>query len=87
MGRSANKSRLAFAMVASPSVRADRRRSTWISKTLVQIYAFGTDGFKAILAETLSLDALGIVNAIEIRFAESRHVGLKTIRWNDILSL
>lgn len=76
MGRSANKTRLAFAMVASSSVGADRRRSTRIGKALVEIHAFGTNGFETILAEALSLDALGIVDAIEIRFAESRHIGL-----------
>lgn len=78
MGRSANKSRLALAMVASSSICADRRWPTRISKALVQVHAFSTDGLKAVLAEALSFDALGIVHAIEIRFAEGRHVGLKT---------
>lgn len=77
MGWSANKSRLALAMVASSSVCADRRRSAGIRKALVQIHAFGTDGLEAILTEALSFDALSIVDAIEIRFAESCHVGLK----------
>lgn len=77
MGRSANKSRLALAMVASSGIRADRGWPTRIGKTLVQIHAFGTDGLEAILTEALSFDTLGIVHAIEIRLAEGRHVGLK----------
>lgn len=77
MGRSTDESGLAFAVVASSGVRADRRGSTGISETLVQIHAFGADRLEAVLAEALPLDALGIVDAIEIRLAEGRHVGLK----------
>lgn len=77
-----NESRLALATIASPSVRADRRGSAGIFESeiraLVEIRALGTDGFETVLAEALSLDALGIVDAIEIRLAESRHVGLRT---------
>lgn len=80
MGWSANKSRLALAMIASSSVCADRCRSAGIVKALIQIYAFSTDGLEAILAEALSFDALSIIDAIEIRFTESCHVGLKTKR-------
>lgn len=87
MGRRANKSRLALAMIASSSVCTDRSRSTGISKAFVQIHAFGSDSFEAILAEALSLDALGIVDTIEIRFAKSRHVGLKTMQEITHLSL
>lgn len=80
MGWSANKSRLALAMIASSSVCADRCRSAGIVKALIQIHAFSTDGLEAILAEALSFDALSIVDAIEIRFTESCHIGLKTKR-------
>lgn len=66
MGRSANKSRLTLAMVTSSNIRADRRWPTRISKALVQIHAFSTNGLEAILAEALSLDTFGIVNTIEI---------------------
>lgn len=77
MGRSANKSRLALAMVASSGIRADRCWPTRISKAFVQVHAFGTDSLEAILTEALFFDALGIIHTIEIRFAEGRHVGLK----------
>lgn len=66
VGRSTNESGLAFAMIASSRIRADCRRSARIIETFIQIDAFSTDGFEAILAEALSLDALGIVDAIEI---------------------
>lgn len=85
VGRSANESGFAFAMIASSSIRTDRCGSTGIRKTLVEIYTIGTNGLEAILAEALSFDALGIVNAIEVRFTESRHVGLKIICNGNIL--
>lgn len=65
-------------MVASPGICADRRRPAGISKALVQIHTLGTNGFEAIFAEALPFDALGIVDAIEIRLAERRNVGLRT---------
>lgn len=65
-------------MVASSGIRADRRRPAGISKALVQIHTLGTDGFEAILAEALPFDALGIVDAIKIRLAQRRDVGLRT---------
>lgn len=80
MRRGTGKSRLALAVVASSGVGADRRRPAGIGDALVHIHALGADGFEAILAEALALDALGIVDAIEIRFAERRDVGLRTVR-------
>lgn len=78
MRRSTNEPGLALAVVASSAVRADRRRPAGITETLVQVHALGADGFEAILAEALPFDALGIVDAIEIRLAERRNVGLRT---------
>lgn len=80
MGRCADESGLALAMIASAGVRADRCRSAGIGEALVQVHALGADGFEAVLAEALFLDALGIVDTIEVGFAKSRHVGLKTTR-------
>lgn len=80
MRRSTDKAGLALAVVASSGVRADRCRPAGISKALVQIRALGADGFEAILAETLALDAFGIVDAIEIRLAERGDIGLRTVQ-------
>lgn len=78
--RSTNESGFAFAMIASSNIRTDRCGSAGISKTLVYIYALGTDSLKAVFTEALPFDALGIVDAVKVRFTKSRHVGLKIIR-------
>lgn len=87
MGRSTNESGFAFAMIASSTIRTDRCGSTGISETLVQIYALGTDSLETIFTEALPFNALGIVNAIKIRFTESCYIGLKIIQWFDIINL
>lgn len=77
MGRGTNETRLAFAVITTPRVGADRCRPTRIRKTLVNVHALGSNGFESVLAEALLFDALGVVHAIEVRFAERGHLGLK----------
>jgi len=76
---STDESGLALAVITSSGIRANRRRSTGIVEAFVHIHALSAEGFEAVLAEALALDALGIVDAIEIRFAERSHVGLGTM--------
>lgn len=76
--RCPDESCFTFAVITSSCVSTDRCRSTRIVQTLVHVFALGCHRLETIFTETLSLDALGIVNAIEISFAEGRHVGLQS---------
>lgn len=77
MGRCSNEAGFAFAVITAPRVAADRCGPTGVRKTLVHVHALGSNRFESVLAEASPLDALGVVHAIEVRFAERGHVGLK----------
>lgn len=80
MRRSSNETGLAFAMVTSSSIAADRCRSTRVRKTLVDVHAFSCNSLEPVLAEALAFYALGIVHTVEVRFAKRSHVGLQFSR-------
>lgn len=63
-------------MVTSSRVGTDRRRPARIRETLVEIRAFSTNSLETVLTEALIFDALRVVHAVEVRFAEGSHVNL-----------
>lgn len=66
MRRGTNETRFTLAVVTAPRVAADRSSSAGVGKTLVEVHALSTHSLEAVFTEALSLDALGVVRAVEV---------------------
>lgn len=75
--RRADETSLTLALVTTLYVGTNGRRSARVRRAFVHVLADCADGFEAVLAETLALDALGIVDAVKVRFTQCRYVGLQ----------
>ncbi len=75
-GRFADKAGLAFATMAADQVGADRVGSARSLEALVDIDASRARRGETVPAETLSVQALGVVDAVEIALAVGRDVHL-----------
>lgn len=63
--------------MAAGQVVTDRIGPARLFQTFVDIDASGSLRFETVAAETLAVQALGVVNAIEIAFAVGCHVHLR----------
>lgn len=64
--RGADESSLTVTLESTLRIRTDGGWSAGVRRTFVQVFADRADGLEAVLAETLALDALGIVDAVKV---------------------
>lgn len=73
--------------MAAGQIGTDRVGSTRRFETFVDINASRTRWLESVAAETLAVQAFGIVDAIEIAFAIGRHIHLRKTRRTNIVTL